>query len=186
MPDLCRPMDTSSVTAPDAGKGEYKVFISTSDVFQLRTCELRYVILANKVAYSVCSLFCYSDEVCDDGIFLAFSFLGASDLATVLVVSRTWRHLAQNDVLWQRMLLRAGIPGSQLVSPYRQFARTQHVLYIYSRFKTQLVPNWEVYMKMVPAELPDYRDINNYTYGIEDDYRDWFFYDDISDVDLSD
>jgi len=85
----------------------------------------------------------WSGQVCDDEILLAFQFLSASDLATVLAVSHRWRHLAQSDFLWQSILLREEllIRISNLESPWKTFVVCKSVSNIYSRYHTLVVPD---------------------------------------------
>ena len=99
-----------------------------------------------------------SGQVCDDDLLHAFSFLSASDLATVLAVSHTWRHLAQSDFLWQPILLRAEFPirTSNLESPWKGFVVGKSLSYIYSRYKTLVVP--DVGTMMYTIYVPDFDD----------------------------
>ena len=91
-----------------------------------------------------------SGQVYDDEILLAFSFLSASDLATILAVNHTWRHLAQSDFLWQSVLLRAKLPIciSNLESPWKCFVVGKSLSCIYSRYNTLIRSDFDTLIEI--------------------------------------
>ena len=92
----------------------------------------------------------WSGQIYDDEILHAFSFLSASDLATVLAVSHTWRHLAQSDFLWQSILLRVELPIriSNLESPWECFVVGKSLSYIYSRYNTLIRSDFDTLIEV--------------------------------------